>query len=254
MQRMLVVCALLTGLILRAGSGWAHDGAAIAPAPNASPALTFALDGLTQRWVDLQGQHKRAMDPDGKKNTLRDLLAVASARQQRLAALIEDDPGAVIKAAMSASVRAALPAEARRYVEEDVTLEGDLDVRHEDHANGGRYVHWLKLGGTRLSVNFAARAPVLQSGDRVRVRALRVQQALAVGDGSQVEMLAAVVGNTFGAQKTAVILVAFSNQPGVSSTTGSQAQAIVFGAGASVTNFFYEASYQQTSLTGNVFG
>ena len=38
------------------------------------------------------------------------------------------------------------------------------------------------------------------------------------------------------------------------STTGSQAQAIVFGAGASVTNFFYEASYQQTSLTGNVFG
>ena len=28
----------------------------------------------------------------------------------------------------------------------------------------------------------------------------------------------------------------------------------MFGAGTSVTNFFYEASYQQTSLTGNVFG
>ena len=156
---------------------------------------------------------------------------------------------------MSASVRAALPAEALRYVEEDVTLEGELDVLHEDYANGGRYVHWLKLGGARMSVNFAAQAPPLQSRDRVRVRALRVQQALAVGDGRQVEMLAAaMVGNTFGAQKTAVILVAFSNQPGVSSTTGSQAQAVVFGAGTSVSNFFYEASYQQTSLTGNVFG
>jgi hypothetical protein len=204
--------------------------------------------------VDLQGQHKRAMDPDGKKNALRDLLAVASARQQRLAALIEDDPGAVIKAAMTASVRAALPPEARRYVEEDVTLDGELDVLHEDYGNGGRYVHWLKLGGARLSVNFAAPAPLLQSGDRVRVRALRVQQALVVGDVSQVEVLAAALGNTFGAQKTAVILVAFSNQPGVSSTTASQAQAVVFGAGASVTNFFYEASYQQTTLTGNVFG
>jgi hypothetical protein len=205
--------------------------------------------------VDLQGQHTRAMDPGGKKNALRDLLAVASARQQRLAALIEDDPGAVIKAAMTASGRAALPPEALRYVEEDVTLDGELDVLHEDYGNGGRYVHWLKLGGARLSVNFATQAPpLLQSGDRVRVRALRVEQALAVGDVSQVEVLAAALGNTFGAQKTAVILVAFSNQPGVSSTTPSQAQAVVFGAGASVTNFFYEASYQQTSLTGNVFG
>ena len=192
MRRMLVVCALLTGLTLHAGSGWAHDDAAPAPAANASAALTLALDGLTQRLVDLQGQHRRATDPEGKKNALRDLLAVAAARQQRLAALIEDDPGAVIKAAMTASVRAALPAEALRYVEEDVTLEGELDVLHEDYANGGRYVHWLKLGGARLSVNFAAQAPPLQSGDRVRVRALRVQQALAVGDGSQVEMLAAV--------------------------------------------------------------
>jgi hypothetical protein len=253
MRRMLVVCALLTGLSLHAGSGWAHD-ASPAPAASASLALTRALDGLTLRLVDLQGQHKRAMDPEGRKNALRDLLAVASARQQRLAALIEDDPGAVIKAAMSASARAALPAEALRYVEEDVTLEGELDVLHEDYASGGRYVHWLKLGGARLSVNFAAQAPPLQSGDRVRVRALRVQHALAVGDGSQVEMLAAMVGNTFGAQKTAVILVAFSNQPGVSSTTAPQAQAVVFGAATSVTNFFYEASYQQTSLTGNVFG
>jgi hypothetical protein len=216
--------------------------------------LTRALDGLTQRLVDLQGRHKRAIDPDGRKSALRDLLAVASARQQRLAALIEDDPGAVINSAIGASVRAALPPEALRYVEEDVTLDGELDVLHEDSATGGRYVHWLKRGGARLSVNFAAQAPPLQSGDRVRVRALRVQQALAVGDGSQVEVLAAVVGNTFGAQKTAVILVAFSNQAGVSSTTPSQAQGVVFGAGASVSNFFYEASYQQTSLTGNVFG
>ncbi len=67
-------------------------------------------------------------------------------------------------------------------------------------------------------------------------------------------MLAAAAGNTFGAQKTAVILIAFSSQPGISSTTASQAQAVVFGAGTSVSNFFHEVSYQQTSLTGSVFG
>ena len=58
--------------------------------------LTRALDGLTQRLVDLQGQHKRAIDPDGKKSALRDLLAVASARQQRLAALIQERTGITV--------------------------------------------------------------------------------------------------------------------------------------------------------------
>ena len=93
---------------------------------------------------------------------------------------------------MTASARAALPPEALRYVEEDVTLEGELDVPARGLRKRRTIRPLAQLGGARLSVNFAAQAPLLQSGDRVRVRALRVQQALVVGDVSQVEVLAAV--------------------------------------------------------------
>ena len=85
---------------------------------------------------------------------------------------------------------------------------------------------------------------MLQSDDRVRVRAVRVQQALAVGGVEAVTMLptAAPFPNTFGAQKTAVLLVAFQDQPTVTSSTVAQAEAVTFNASNSVSNFFRESS------------
>jgi hypothetical protein len=89
----------------------------------------------------------------------------------------------------------------------------------------------------------------------VRLRGIRVQQAVALANGtSEVTVLAAAVPNTFGAQKTAVFLISFQNQPGFTSASPSQAQDVVFGSSSSVSNFFHEASYQQTWLTGSVFG
>ena len=162
----------------------------------------------------------------------------------------------MIRSALSTRVRAALPPEVQRHVEEDVTVEGELDVVHEDNATGGRYHHWLKSRGLRLSLHFAATPPVLQSGDRVRVRGLRVVQALALGNSAdQLTVLAAAtVPNTFGAQKTAVIIVSFDNQPTVTSVSRSQAQDLVFTNANSVSNFLREASYEQTWLTGDVLG
>lgn len=255
MRRLAVACVMVAGLTFNAGSAWAHDNAPTAPAPDASPELTRGIESLTTRLLDLQGQLQRASDSEGKKRALQHLISTAAARQQRLAALIEEHPGAVIKAALAPRVRAALPAEVQRYLEEDVTLEGEVDVLHEDYADSGRYVHWLKTGGSRLAMHFAKRMPQLQTGDRVRVRGLRVVQALAVGGGGQLSVMsAAVSSNTLGPQKTAVILIAFSNAPGVASTTAAQATEVVFTGSQSVSNFFYESSYQQTTLTGNVFG
>jgi hypothetical protein len=57
--------------------------------------------------------------------------------------------------------------------------------------------------------------------------------------------------NTFGAQNTAVILVNFQDAPTNQPWTPAQVQSAVF---TTVSNYFFETSYQQTSLTGNVFG
>src|SRR6266700_5386378 len=56
--------------------------------------------------------------------------------------------------------------------------------------------------------------------------------------------------NTFGAQNTLVILVNF-NDRATQPYTAAQARDAIFG---QVSNFFYENSYQQTWLTGDVVG
>jgi hypothetical protein len=256
MRRLAVLLILSFTIAFDAGLSWAHDGSnASALKATAAPELTRGLAGLTSRLLDLQAKHERAADLSSKTSTLRELIAIAAARQQRLAALVQDHPAEVIRAALSPRVRATLPPEVAKHVEDDVTLEGELDVLHEDYAVGGRYVHWLKTPAGRLLISFAGAAPSLSTGDRVRVRALRVLHALAVGGPGQLSVLAvAPTSGTFGPQKTAVILVSFSNQPGVASTTAAQAREVMFGATGSASEFFLEASYQQTWLTGDVMG
>ena len=160
--------------------------------------------------------------------------------------------------ALPAAVRATLPPAVQLYLEEDLSIEGELEVLHEDGASGSRYFFYALQGiGERLVLHFASDAPALQTGDRVRAAGVRVRQAMAVASGqSQLTVLSLASPNTFGAQKTAVILVSFQDHPTQTSVSRAQAQDIVFGTGSasSVTNFYLEASYQQAWLSGDVYG
>jgi len=59
------------------------------------------------------------------------------------------------------------------------------------------------------------------------------------------------LSNTFGEQKTLVVLVNFQNNPTSQPYTVDQVRNTVFG---SVSNFYYENSYHQTWLTGDIYG
>jgi len=146
---------------------------------------------------------------------------------------------------------------------EEVDLEGDLTVLVEDRADGARLHYYLEVGGERYGLRGVEGSARLQTGMRVRVKGVRTDReinlepgpaSLAVvregGAGIQgVEALLALP-NTLGAQKTAVVLVNFSDNP-VQPYTLSQARDVVF---TQTSSFFLENSYGQTWLTGDVFG
>ena len=73
---------------------------------------------------------------------------------------------------------------------------------------------------------------------------------LALSSGRSVQTLASVVPNTFGEQKTLVILVNFQNNP-TQPYAPAYAQGVVF---STTSDFYWENSYQQTWLTGDVYG
>ena len=212
---------------------------------------------MTRRILDLHARYQLAGDANGKYATLRDLSAAAVTREQYLASIIDEHPAEVIRAAVSARARAALPRDVQRHVEEEVTTEGQIEVLHEDGPDGSRYHYFLDRPEGRMALHFAADAPVLQTGDTVRAAGVRVQQALALGSGTTaLSVQAAALPNTFGAQKTAVILVNFQDKPTDAWVTPTQVYTTVFSTDSarSVTNYYLEASYGQTWLEGDVYG
>jgi hypothetical protein len=209
-----------------------------------------AVERLTFSLLDLQDQHQKAA-PAQKAQQLEKMLTTAATRQDHLATLIETDPAQVLRLRLPKHLRASLPPAVQGLVEDEVTLDGDLEVIHEDRTDGSRYHHFLNAGRERLSLHFVGEPPMLKTGQRVRIKGVRVQQAVALAGGSgSVQTLAAALPNTLGLKKTLVILVNFqdnASQP----YTPATAQSVVF---TSTSNWDLENSFQQTWLGGDVYG
>ncbi len=139
-------------------------------------------------------------------------------------------------------------------------LEGTLEVLHEDWPTGSRDFYFLEsTAGERLSLHFAANPPRhLLTGTKIKVKGVRVGQTLKLDSGgTSIQPMATtsatspmILPNTLGAQRTLVILLNFQNNP-IQPWTPDAARSAFFG---TTSNFFLEASYSQTWLSGDVFG
>lgn len=129
--------------------------------------------------------------------------------------------------------------------------DGTLEVSYEDSVTGGRLVHFLRSGNRRLRVEFDGEPSHLPNGSNVRARGRLQDDTLRLSSGGDVQALAALpTSNTFGEQKVAVILINFSDKTDVP-YDWTAAYNVTFGA---TSDFYLEASYGQTWLTGNVYG
>jgi hypothetical protein len=179
-----------------------------------------------------------------------DLRTVATERRRLQLSLIEDDPASVLESAVAPDVRAGLPADVQALVERHDDVEGELLVIHEDSPGRSRYEYYLRAPGRRLSLHFAGEPPVLTTGTRVRVRGVSVDGAMAL-DAAAVTVAAPAAGSsTFGPQRLLVLLVTFTKNP-VQPYTVEAMRELVF---TTTSNYFREASYEQTWLEGDVHG
>jgi hypothetical protein len=237
-------------------AAFAHGtGPAVAASSSASkPVKSTDARDLTIALLDLVSRYNSA-SPGEKGQLLAQLIDVAHKRQDELAATVDFDPEEVLRVAIPDSVRANLPPQAIPMLEQSADESGTLEVYHVDHVNPSEdyYVHYLANAKGRFSLHFAGAAPDYVTGTKVRVRGVRLDSAIVLAAGSDVTLtatLAAALPNTLGVQKTLTILVNFSDavtQP----YTVAQAQSIMF---TTTSNYDYETSYQQTSLSGDVAG
>jgi len=248
-----ILLTVVMSLTFLARPGYTHP---IVTAAEPTPAETAKADDDPDGEEVLSALTRRVAD--GRLD-MEERLRVAAVRQQRLAVLIERNPGEVLRQALSSSARAALAPELQALVEQEESHEGLLEVLHADGPQGGAYHYALRnASGQRLALHFAADdGPSLLTGTSVRVNGVRVEQALALGGSASLEVLGLpVLPSTFGAHNVLVILLRFLDTPvTTASPAAASVQTWMFGTtGSTVSNFYRENSYQQTWLTGTVVG
>ena len=152
----------------------ADTGAAQTDGPETSP------ESLTRSLIDLDARYQRA-EAAAKPSILAELESVAASRSRVLAALMEQDPAEFLRVALPAGTRRRLSARVRNLVEEEVEMDGELLILHEDRLQGSRYLYFLQSSGRQFSLHFAHHPPTnLLTGAFIRVRGVRLHSAVAV--------------------------------------------------------------------------
>jgi hypothetical protein len=208
---------------------------------------------LTQTLLN-QGSRYQKAAPGERSAMIKDLIETAALRHDQMLSLMEENPGEAMMLALPASTRAALPASVQAYIEQEIDLEGTLELIDEDYADHSRQHYFLKTKESRLSLKFAAPPPTdLLTGATIRVKGMRLDNTLALsssGSGNVKHITPAPVPSTIGELKTLVILVNFQDNP-TQPYTVADVQGVVFG---TVSDFYLENSYQQAWLNGDVVG
>jgi len=270
------LCALvLVAIAAGTGAARAHDahGAAAVETP---PAVRAEGEDLTQSLVRLDAERRRG---GARVAALAlEMRDTAAERADLLAGLIADHPAEVLRLALPARLRARMPAEVQALLEERVEIEGELEVLHIDMPDPAqsRFAYFLTTElGERFSLHFAKGAPKFLTGAKISVDGLLLPRsapdtgetdgAMAVESGeTNVEYLGGdggsstgetstppILPNTFGEQRTLVIMVNFQDKPTEQPWTAQQVSDVVFG---TTDSFFRENSWEQTWLAGDHYG
>jgi len=250
------LCALIiriAALVFLAGAASAHPPHVDkAPPSAAGQAVSQAAQSLTLSVLAAAHDVSAATDAN-RGQAVAALVGLAKSRRDAILALLPVDAAEALKVALPPGLRAQFPGEAAPFVEQDATEQGELEVYHVDHQDPSldHYEYVLTTRSGRLALYFADSPPDATSGTHVMVTGLKLGSALLAASGDSVAVTkASALPNTLGAQKTLTILVNFTDNA-VQPFTVASAQSMMFG---TVSNYWYENSYQQTTLTGDVAG
>jgi 5-hydroxyisourate hydrolase-like protein (transthyretin family) len=184
-----------------------------------------------------------------------DFVSAAKSRFALMSKLAETDPQAVLDNALTDEQLARIPQNARAYFERRERLRGEIEVMAECEEHEGRIHRYLLKDGQRFELASAGEVDErITSGNEVELNGVLIgdravfesDQLKAVGSEPTTNSLS----NTTGEKRVLVILVNFQDKA-TQPFTVEQARNVTFN---TTSNYFYENSYGQTWLTGDVYG
>jgi M6 family metalloprotease-like protein len=242
-----ILGGLLLILALMAAPLWAQDN-------------SNSVRALNARLLQLHGDVRSARGSEAA-GIRSQSAAVIAERASALTSLMREDPRQALALAFSQDLlddlKSKFPDSASQLEQHGVWEGTSTHVIFDDPArNAGAWSVHIRRGNESLEINSAAGEPRCSSGQTLTVEGIRLNNVVAAGSTSvQAADVAASGCSTTGVQNIAVLLVDFPGVPLPATVTAGSVSNIFFAtSGRSVNTHWQEASYGQTSATGNVFG
>lgn len=222
------------------------------------------INDLTSQLLQKRDEYNN-LTKDGKvsvqvqQETIDNLTALAIRRKEELLKEIESNPQAFLNDAKLADQKDTFPKEVKSYLEEKLSLQGELQIFHNDNFDEkvGKYDYVLKpLNSKYYNLYFVQNTPKLLSGSKIVASGVALDQKMALLDGQEKFLQVIQAANsivTTGELKLLIILINFpdnTTQP----FTKEAVKKLVFDDRYSVNNYYNEASFGKLSLSGDVIG
>lgn len=224
--------------------------------PEKAKVLTEEIKVINQQVAQAEGEQK--------EQKVAEMVKVATERKQELEKKLVKNPAEFIQLATLASERKTLPEEVQNIIEEEVSVTGTFERIHIDNFQHPSLEYRLRDSASdqTYQLHIVKNQPSLRSGSTVKVSGLRLggRMALAFGGGSSFQAATgsaelATASEPVTSAKVATIMVKFQNEPAEPFSADSvRANLLGEPATSSAKPFLKEASYNQMTLTGDVFG
>ena len=189
-----------------------------------------------------------------KADSISEMRILARNRKGNLKKLLEKDPKSVLKVVYPPEIYESFSPEIQVYLEKPIKVSGELQILAIDDMENkkSRTEFYLMSDKERYKLYPIGKIKARKSGERIEVSGYQIDKDI-VFKTSEKEKTKVLAEETLGEQKTVVILTNFLNKTTVAPTLLA-ANNTVFASATSINSYYQEVSYNQTSLSGDVFG
>jgi hypothetical protein len=181
---------------------------------------------------------------------------VAQDRKVKLKELMRENPHEALKLMLDDRARQQFAPEIKVFIEEEVTLDGSLEILHADEFDEkvAKYIYHFKTSqNKKYTLHLTKPIDNLKYGTRIRIKGIRLDDEIVIDNRlvGNFQILSRIEGiTTSKIKKVAYVLVSFQNTPSYPYTP-DQAREVAFTSEHSVKNYFHEASFDSWNMQGH---
>lgn len=263
----LLITFVLLLILVAGGAIWLQRSKLFSSAstPNGDEHLHRLIQGLNKEIIDLNDVK---INNSNKKQITSRIVNKAKIRKAQMLTLLQKSPEQFLSLAAPSNLRESLPDDSKQYIEQKVSIEGDLEIKVFDNFEkklSKEEYYLTDMNGKKYQLFLSKDKLIFLPQTKVKISGVMVDDKIAVvSDNSQsfsdpaiqskIPSPLSVAGESSisGVKKVAVLLINFQENGALQPFTPAYVQEKMFTGSWSVNKYYQAVSFDKLKFVGNL--